>query len=62
MFEYEANELPWEELRVWKLCTLLHCRPSQLDDESAVELDWLLAVDDTVNKARRNREKREAHG
>lgn len=47
---------------MWKLCTLLHCKPSDLDDESAVELDWLLAVDDTVNKARRNIEKREAHG
>jgi hypothetical protein len=62
LFEYEAGELPLEELRTWRLCTLLHCRPTQLDEESAVELDWLLAVDDTVARARRNIEKRQTHG
>ncbi|MFI0894895.1 hypothetical protein [Streptomyces sp. NPDC020983] len=59
MFEYEPGELPTEELREWRLCTLLHCPPSSLDGESAVRLDWLLAVDDTVARARANREKRE---
>jgi hypothetical protein len=39
---------------------LLHCLPSDLDDESAVELDWLLAVDDTVEKVKRTLEEKEA--
>jgi hypothetical protein len=34
----------------------MHCRPSDLDGESAVELDWLLAVDDTVERVRRKKE------
>jgi hypothetical protein len=25
---------------------MLHCTPSQLEDESAVTLDWLLAIDE----------------
>lgn len=62
MFEYEVTEIPYEELRTWRLCTLLRCPPSALDGESAVELDWLLAVDDTVARARRNIEKREMRG
>jgi hypothetical protein len=40
----------------------LRCVPSALDNESAIELDWLLAVDDTVTRARRNIEKREMRG
>jgi hypothetical protein len=40
---------------------MLHCRPSELDDESAVELDWLLAVDNTVEKVRKTLEEREAN-
>jgi hypothetical protein len=36
----------------------LHCRPSDLDGESAIALDWLLAVDDTVEKTRRKIEER----
>jgi hypothetical protein len=59
LFEYDPGELPLEELREWRLCTLLRCPPSALEDESAVRLDWLLAVDDTVARARQNREKRE---
>lgn len=47
---------------MWKLCTLLRCTPSALESESAVELDWLLAVDDTVARARRNIEKRQSRG
>jgi len=36
---------------------LLHCRPSELEDESAVTLDWLIATDDAVQRAKRNIEK-----
>lgn len=49
--------LPLDEYRTWRLCTLLHCRPSELDDESAVELDWILAVDDAVTRAKNNVER-----
>ncbi|MFH8380635.1 hypothetical protein ACH4E7_06795 [Kitasatospora sp. NPDC018058] len=52
--------VPDEEYRTWRLCTLLHCLPSQLDDESALTLDWLIAVDDTVAKARATLERRAA--
>lgn len=63
LFEYDAADLPAEELRTWRLCTLLKKLPGELEDESAVRLDWLLAVDDTVIKARTNVQKREArHG
>jgi hypothetical protein len=63
LFEYDTADLPAEELRTWRLCTLLKKLPSELEDESATGLDWLLAVDDTVVKARSNIQKREAkHG
>jgi hypothetical protein len=35
---------------------MLHCLPSELENESAVKLDWLMAVDDTVAKVRRDKE------
>jgi hypothetical protein len=54
--------LPLEEYRTWRLCTLLHCRPSDLEDQSAVELDWLLAVDDAVAQARKNKEEAAQNG
>jgi hypothetical protein len=54
--------MPVEEYRTWRLCTLLHCRPSDLDDQSAIELDWLLAVDDAVALARKNREEAAQNG
>lgn len=41
---------------------MLHCRPSDLDTESAVELDWLLAVDNTVAKVRADQERRASRG
>ncbi|MEV6046034.1 hypothetical protein [Streptomyces xanthochromogenes] len=41
---------------------MLHCRPSDLDDESAVDLDWLLAVDNTVGRLRADQERRAANG
>ncbi|PJN22423.1 hypothetical protein [Kitasatospora sp. CB02891] len=59
---YTADQVPYEEYRTWRLCTLLHCPPSALDDESALTLDWLLAVDDTVSKLRSDREKEAARG
>lgn len=47
-----------EEHRTWRLCSLLHCVPSALEDESAVALDWLIAVDDAVAKGRAKAEER----
>jgi hypothetical protein len=35
---------------------MLHCLPSELENESAAKLDWLIAVDDTVAKLRREKE------
>jgi hypothetical protein len=58
--EYYPHEYPSEEFRTWRLCTLLHCRPSELLDESAEKLDWLLAVDDTVAEYRHEQEKKAA--
>jgi hypothetical protein len=60
--EYAADEFPSEEYRTWRLCTLLHCRPSELENESAVTLDWLLAVDDTVAKLRKERQQEANNG
>jgi hypothetical protein len=54
--EYDPDEYPSDEFRTWRLCTMLHCRPSELDDESAAKLDWLLAVDDTIAKYRKQKE------
>jgi hypothetical protein len=39
----------------------MHCRPSDLADESAVTLDWLLAVDDAVKRAQRNIDERQSN-
>ncbi|MEV6720608.1 hypothetical protein AB0M94_06710 [Streptomyces xanthochromogenes] len=55
-------DLPAEEYRTWQLCTMLHCTPNDLDDQSAVQLDWLLAVDNTVARLRADQERRAAHG
>jgi hypothetical protein len=52
--------VPSEEYREYRLCSLLHVVPSALEDESAVRLDWLLAVDDAVNRARSWREEKAA--
>lgn len=57
---YRADQIPAEEYRTWRLCTLLHCRPSDLDDERALTLDWLLAVDDVVTRVRNDREREAA--
>lgn len=46
-----------DEYRTWRLCTILHCRPSELEDESALELDWLLQIDDVVKQVRAEKEK-----
>lgn len=53
---YGDDEFPSEEYRTWRLCTMLHCLPSELENESAAKLDWLIAVDDTVAKLRREKE------
>jgi hypothetical protein len=47
-----------EEYRIYRLCVLTHKLPHELDDESAVQLDWLLAVDDAVARAREARERK----
>ena len=46
-----------DEYRTWRLCTILHCRPSELEDESAIELDWLLQIDSIVKQAKAEKEK-----
>lgn len=37
--------LPNDHVRTYRLCTLLHKSPSELENEPASELDWLLAID-----------------
>jgi hypothetical protein len=54
--DYPIHELPMEEYRLWRLCSLLHCRPSELEEESALELDWLLAVDKIVKEFKAEKE------
>jgi hypothetical protein len=54
--------MPVEEYRTWRLCTLMRCRPSDLEGESAIALDWLLAVDDAVAVARKNKEEAAQNG
>lgn len=44
--------------RIFRLCRLLGCRPSELLEESAVTLDWMLAIEDTENAAAQARSKR----
>ncbi|PJN00791.1 hypothetical protein CG740_23075 [Streptomyces sp. CB01201] len=61
-FEYRSHEIPDEEYRTWRLCTMLHCLPSDLEQQSAVDLDWLLAIDNTVAKVRAEQERRAARG
>ncbi|WP_267895421.1 hypothetical protein [Streptomyces sp. CB01201] len=41
---------------------MLHCLPSDLEQQSAVDLDWLLAIDNTVAKVRAEQERRAARG
>jgi hypothetical protein len=55
---YRPDELPMRRLRTYRLCKLLHCTPSALLDESAVDLDWLLAIEDTESAAAHARRKR----
>lgn len=44
--------------RIFRLCKLLGCKPSELLDEPAVMLDWMLAIEDAENTAAHNRSKR----
>ena len=46
--------------RIFRLCKLLGCKPSDLLNESAVTLDWMLAIEDAENTAAHNRSKRSA--
>ena len=46
--------------RIFRLCKLLGCKPSDLLEESAVDLDWMLAIEDTENAATHARSKRSA--
>jgi hypothetical protein len=47
-------------MRIYRLTRLFNCPPSALDNESAVQLDWLLAIDGVVRKAERTIAEREA--
>jgi hypothetical protein len=40
------------------LCSLLHKTPSELENESAVELDWLLEIDNTVAEFKSDMQKK----
>lgn len=57
-FEYEATDLPMEQAREYRLCTLLHKTPSELDHEPSKRLDWLLAVDTAVTRAKEDAQER----
>ncbi|MFJ2575964.1 hypothetical protein [Kitasatospora aureofaciens] len=48
-----------EHYRTWRLCQIIG-PPTAWADMPAVELDWLLAVDDAVAEARANVERRES--
>ena len=41
-----------DEWKIYRLCKMLKCLPSELENESAATLDWLLAIDETVNISR----------
>jgi len=45
------GEVP-EHLRTYRLCVLLKKVPSELENESAVTLDWLLAIDNVYREVR----------
>jgi len=51
--------LPEEELRTYRLCKLLGCLPSQLEEEPGVMLDWILAIDDTITETKNSMWERE---
>jgi hypothetical protein len=54
--EYGPDEYPSEEFRIWRLVTLMGCKVTDIDDQPATALDWLLAVDDTIAKYRHEKE------
>jgi hypothetical protein len=56
--QHDPDTLPLRRLRTYRLCRLTGCTPKQLLEESAVDLDWLLAVEDTVNAADEGRRRR----
>lgn len=48
--------------RDWRLCQIGGGPPSRWDDEPAVRLDWLIAVDDAVKRAEANVARRNSGG
>lgn len=50
-----------EAYRFWRLCQVVGPPDSWLD-LSAEDLDWVLAVDDTVARARADKQKEAARG
>ena len=59
-FDYPDDQLPLDHFRTYRLCRLLHVVPSALEDESAITLDWLLAVDRTYREAEAEVARRES--
>jgi len=51
-----------EEFRMWRLCTIMHCRPSELENERAIDLDWLLEIDSVWKQFKAEQEKAAANG
>lgn len=41
---------------MWRLVTLMGCKVTDIDDQPAAKLDWLLAVDDAIAKFRHDKE------
>jgi len=35
-----------EQIRLYKICTLLHCLPTEIEEQPAALIDWILAIDD----------------
>jgi hypothetical protein len=52
-FDYAAHELPAEHFRFWQLCRIVG-PPDSWMDLPAEQLDWVLAVDGAVQKAKAN--------
>jgi hypothetical protein len=50
-----------EHYRFWRLCQVVGPPPTWMD-LPAVDLDWVLAIDDTVARARANLEREKADG
>lgn len=60
-FDYPPHQLPTEAYRMWRLCQIVG-PPDSWMDLPADDLDWVLAVDDTVARARKHLEEEAARG